>query len=183
MLKALLLGDAASVWDDVARALELFEPDAVCATSNAGIRWPHRLDYWCTLHITKCPDWVGVIEGLRQRQAAGRNRPQIWAHKRQPGVDRCTADWGGGSGLFAIKVLREERFERIVACGMPMSREGGHFYNDRQWSTAERYRPGWVRHRKDIEVYFRSMSGWTQEEFGEPTPDWFAEQPAKQPAP
>lgn len=173
LLKALVLGDAATVLEDAGRALELFEPDAICATNNIGIDWPGRLDYWCTLHPTKCPDWIGIVEALKKRLAAGRNRPQIWGHKPAPGIDRSTEDWRGSTGLLCVKVMRfEEHFDRIVLAGMPMSEAGCHYYTDRVWNTAERYRAGWRKHLSDIAPYVRSMGGWTQEILGAPTPEW-----------
>jgi hypothetical protein len=158
--------------------MALFKPDAVAATNNAGIHWPDRLDYWCTLHSAPCPDWIGITAALRQRRELGRNRPQIWGHvskERYVGVDRTTVDWFGSTGLLAVKVLIEEGFDRIVLAGVPMSSEGGHFYDDKPWSGCDRYRVAWTVHKGEIAPFTRSMSGWTQELLGAPTPEWLAQ--------
>lgn len=177
MLRALVVADAAGWQEEAAAALRMFTPDAIAATNNAGIEWPGRLDYWVSLHHNKCPDWPGIVVALERRLAAGRNRPQIWGYDGEagmPGFDRCTTDWKGATGLLAVKVLREEGFERIVLAGMPMSREGGHFYDSKPWLQADRYRAAWTRHRTEIEPFVRSSSGWTKELLGAPTPEWLA---------
>ena len=173
-MKAMVLGDAACVHDDASRAMLMFEPDAVAATNNMGINWPHRLDYWCTLHIDPCPDWPGMAEAARRRREAGGNRPQAWAHKPGPGIDRWTPDWRGSTGLLTVKVLMEEGFTHIVLAGVPMTREGGYFYDEKPWTQVDRYRIGWMQHHAEIAHSVRSMSGWTRSILGEPTKDWLS---------
>lgn len=174
MLRALVLGDAATVRAEAAVALAMFEPDAICATNNIGIDWECRLDYWCTLHPEPCPNWPGIVVALQRRLAAGRNRPQIWSHKPATGIDRHTPDWKGSTGLLCVKALREEDFGRIVTAGVPMSADGGHYYNEHGWAQAPRYHDGWRAHLKEVAPFVRSMGGWTQELLGAPTPGWLA---------
>jgi hypothetical protein len=174
-LTALVVGDAACVDADVEAALALFEPDAVAATNNMIIRWPQRLDYAVTLHPDACPNWVGIQKAIRQRREAGLNTPETWAHKAHPGVDRFTKDWRGSTGLLAVKVLREEGFERIVLAGVPMSASEAHFYSSERWRTANAYHKGWLDHRSELAPYIRSMSGWTRTMFGEATRQWIEE--------
>ena len=192
MRTALVLGDAKCVWEDAERALEMFEPDAIAATNNMGIKWPGRVDYWCTLHVPKCKDWVGISAAIKQRVSAGLNRPQVWSHRANPGagVDRFTgADWAGSTGALCVKVLRGEGFDRIVLAGVPMNREGGHFYDDAPWKSAHAYQNGWRRRLPEIASFVRSMSGWTQELLGAPTPEWLTDEglqigkPPESPAP
>jgi hypothetical protein len=179
MLRALVLGDARSVHEDAARALALFTPDAIAATNNIGIQWEGRLDYWFTLHVEACTDWVGINEALRQRTLHGRNRPQIWSHRskrhaQSPPVDRVTDDWGGSTGLLCVKALIEEGFTRIVLAGIPMAQDGGHFYDRRKWSESDRYHPAWQRNLAAIRDVTRSVSGWTAHILGQPTIEWLA---------
>jgi hypothetical protein len=174
VLTALVLGDATCVHEDAARALAMFTPDAIAATNNIGISWPSRIDYWCTLHPRPCPDWPGIVVAMERRRAAGLNRPQTWAHAPSEGIDRTTTDWHASSGGLCVKVLREEGFERIVLAGVPMNAEGGHFYDARPWLQAHRYQAGWTNKIKIIRPFVRSMSGWTKELLGEPSPDWIA---------
>lgn len=181
-LKALVLGDAKCVRQDAARALNMFEPDAVCATNNIGRDWEGRLDYWCTLHPESTRDWSGGIQkALADRLEAGRNRPQIWGHKNASGIDRVTQDdpktspWlKGSTGLLCVRALRLEGFERIVLSGVPMSKDGGHYYDSKDWLQFDHYTAAWKTLRDELAPYVRSMSGYTRQLFGEPTAGWLA---------
>jgi len=146
----------------------MFEPDAIAATNNMIIRWPNRLDYAVTLHPEAVTDWVGIQKAIKQRRLDGKNIPEVWAHKAHPGVDKVTKDWRGSTGLLAVKVLREEGFERIVLAGVPMSASEAHFYSSDRWKTANAYHKGWLDHKAELAPYIRSMSGWTQRIFGPP---------------
>lgn len=168
---ALVLGDAACVREDAEAALKLFKPTVVAAANNIGIEWPGHLDYWFTLHPGACIDWPGIVDATRRRVKAGRNKPQIWAHKAAGGIDRHTPDWGGSTGLLGCKGLIEMGFERIVLAGVPMNTTP-HFYSNQPWRQVERYRQAWTRQLADLAPFVRSMSGWTQELLGAPDPDW-----------
>lgn len=175
MTSALVLGDANTVWADAEAALSLFEPDIVIACNNIGREWKGRVDHWCTLHPAGCKkDWKPVRYEFEARQKAGRNRPVIWAHKNfQDFVDNAVSDWGGSTGLFAVKVARVHLgVDRIVLAGIPMSSEGAHYYTDRAWVQAHLYYKGWKNHLDEIAPYVRSMSGWTRELLGAPTQAW-----------
>lgn len=174
MLRALIVGDAKGGADEAGAALAMFRPDAICATNMIGIEWPGRLDYWCTLHPFKAGPWPGMAEALRRRQLAGRNKPQVWAHKVAPGIDRQTDDWAGSTGLLCVKVMRLEQFTRIVLAGVPMSQAGGHYYDDQPWGAAHVFRKGWSRKQRELAPYIRSMSGWTKDLLGAPTEAWLA---------
>lgn len=175
-LSAIVLGDAACVDADVEAAMKLFEPDAIAATNNMIIRWPNRLDYAVTLHPEPVTDWVGIQKAIKKRRLDGKNIPEVWAHKAHPGVDKVTKDWRGSTGLLAVKVLLEEGFERIVLCGVPMSPDGAHFYSsDKPWKSANAYHKGWLDHRRELEPYVRSLSGWTQRILGAPDHRWLSE--------
>ncbi len=174
---ALLLGDAACVHADAAAAYAMLKPDAIAATNCIGFDWPGRVDYWFTLHPKSIGVWPGMPGALRRRENAGLNRPQTWAHKSGLGIDRHTPDWGGSTGLLAVKGLRQLRFNRIVLAGVPMSPEQNHYYEGTGWSHATHYRKGWREHRDEIAPFVRSMSGWTREIFGAPTAEWLTPDP------
>jgi hypothetical protein len=181
MLKALVLGGAACVHEGAERALALFQPDAIFAVNNIGIDWSGRLDYWCTLHPLPTHKWPGMAQALVRRHKAGLNRPQTWAHRPGPGIDRTTGDWAGSSSLFAVKVARLEGFERIVLAGVPMN--ASYHYNDaRPWMQHTAFVNGWRKRAPEIRPFVRSMSGWTRELLGDPSAEWLAElRPQAQP--
>lgn len=173
-MKALIVGSAACVWDDVARARELFEPDAVFAVNNMIHEWDERLDYACTLHAVPNGHFKGIRVALRMRAARGLNRPVTCAHKPDRDIDRVFDDWAGSSGLFALRVAIAEGFTRCVLAGIPMERSEAHFFDAKEWAHAAMYRKGWTQHIDEIKPVARSMSGWTRELLGEPDKDWFA---------
>lgn len=165
-MRCLILGDADGVRDEAAEAMRRRRFDAVFAVNNIGIDWPH-VDVWASLHPEAVENWCGLGRGLQLRANAGLNRPETWAHKPYRGVDRSTPDWGGSSGLFAVKVALEAGFDEIVLAGIPMS-ETPHFYTDRPWNHAPRYRRAWEARIEELRPVLRSMSGWTKEMFGAP---------------
>ena len=169
---ALVLGDAACVYKDVEAALELFTPEVIAATNNIGAVWEGHVDHWFTLHPLQASEWVGIELAMKRRLSAGLNRPYTWAHKSYKGIDYWTPDWAGSTGLLAVKGLLEIGMEKIVLAGVPMNKQGAHYYNDNEWTQATRYHKGWVKHHDIIAPYVRSVSGWTMECFGFPTRDW-----------
>lgn len=173
-MKALILGCAECVWKDADAALNMFEPDAIFAIKHMIEHWPGRFDYAITLH----PEMLaGFIKG-RERRGFPMGF-QTWAHtdrgprgKPFAKIDRVTEDWAGSSGLLAVKVAREEDFDKIVLAGVPMQSEAGHFARKKPWVAAESFRRPWLNRQQALAPYVRSMSGWTKQLFGRPTPEW-----------
>jgi hypothetical protein len=169
---ALVVGGAECVWKDAYDALQLFTPDAIIAIKDQIVRWPLRIDYAVNLHPERSDYYM--------RERRHRNMPcqfDIWSYKEVRGdtKHRLTGDWSGSSGLFAVKVALEQGFNGIVLTGVPMKEDAGHFVRKHDWPSASNFRNGWVHHEKDIKQFVRSMSGWTRELFGEPTPRWLTE--------
>lgn len=175
MPTAIVIGGADCVWEDVKRARELFEPDAFIVTNDMIPQWPERCDYVASLHPEKVADW------LQKRAKNGHPPPgEVWCHKVagprglvHKCVQRTTTDWAGSSGLFGAKVGLEEGF-KVVVCGVPLVADGNHIVRKRSWSAAHAFRSGWQRNIKHLKERVRSMSGWTKEFLGAPTPEWLA---------
>lgn len=168
----MILGGAACVHDDAARALALFTPHMLVAVNNIGIDWPGQVDHWVTLHPRKTGTWPGMVEAVKQREAAGRNRPATWSHQRTLGIEHVTqGDWGGSSGLLAVKVaLVELKCAKVVLAGIPMD-DQPHYFGP-PWRSASAFQRGWDKHRAKLANHVRSMSGKTRQWFGEPTLEW-----------
>lgn len=137
--------------------------------------WPGHLHIAASLHPDKMHLW------LNERAGKGLNEPETWAHKVsgpngrvEARIDRTTDDWRGSSGLFAVKIAMECGCDRIVAAGVPMTREAAHFFDVTPWRDAGGFLSGWIKHEREIAPYFRSMSGWTAERFGTPDASWLA---------
>jgi hypothetical protein len=163
---ALVLGGALTVWDDVEAALALTEADGIVACNDIAADWPGPLDAAATLHPEFWPRWAA--------RRAAKGYPPVprvffngWAF---PGQDRS-----GSSGLFALKVaLVDLGYDRAVLCGVPMDERARHIANFKPWRGAQTLRAGWVQALPAIADRARSMSGWTADLLGRPTPDWLA---------
>lgn len=173
MLRGLILGGAACVWDDAEAALKLGDYDAVCAVKDMIADWPGRVDYGVSLHPERN---AGYLKERKRKGYPG--RPQIWSHRNSGAggralTDRETTDWAGSSGLLAVKVLLAEGFERIVLAGVPMTKEAGHYRRGEPWAQAKRYLGPWKARVDELRPFVRSMSGYTKALLGAPSPDWF----------
>lgn len=169
MPSALILGCAECVWDDIEQAKKLFTPDAVFAVKDMMVYYPDRIDYGICLHPER-------IEGYKRQRVTVLKRPwdfEVWGHKRHKDINRHTVDWGGSSGLLAIKVAMQEGFDTIVCAGTPMERGDGHVRRKEPWLSADIFRNGWIKHQKTIQPFVRSMSGWTKTLLGAPSEEWF----------
>lgn len=184
MTVALVLGGAATLWRDVAGALDLGRFDAVVACNDAAAIWPGRLDAIVTLHAEKLAYW------LEKRERAGLDLPaHVIGHSDARHsvlriTDRVTdfVDYrfdgqrdSGSSGLFALKyALADLGHDRAVLCGVPMHEIGAHFFDLTPWSGAVAHRRGWKQAHPVIVDRARSMSGWTADMLGLPTKEWLA---------
>lgn len=131
-------------------------------------KFPEHVEHACTLHPDKLQLW------MPRRKAAGYGDPShVWAHRNyQSSVTEWTRDWQGSTGLFCVKVARENGFTHIVLCGVHMSSDSGHFVRQQPWMAVTAFMRGWVARMQEIRPYVRSFGGWTKEQLGEPTEDW-----------
>lgn len=178
MTLALVLGGGRDVWAEAGAALEMAQPDLTVAVNDIGVRWPGRLDLWATLHPEKLAAWRSA-RALRGLDPA---REHI-AHELQAGVDReQTYLWpgmnaSGSSGLYAVKLALEAGAQRVVLAGVPMTAEGAHFFDAAPWGERGAFTEAWDIALPRLRETARSMSGWTKELLGAPTPEWLAGDP------
>lgn len=182
MTIALILGGASCVWDDAKAALALADPDAVIAINDMIPAWPGKIDYAVTLHPNKLPMWLA-----KRRERGMETDFPCWAHRRDRanGVTHYCSDWQGSSGLFAIKVaIQQIGISGAILAGVPMT-PTPHFVRgeSKPWKSANAFIAGWKRHMDEIKSVARSMSGWTRQQLGAPTPEWLAKNKAKPPSP
>jgi predicted SAM-dependent methyltransferase len=125
----------------------------------------------CTLHPDKLN---GHFAWLLTRSKAGFPTPeQVWSHREAVSVTHSMGkDWGGSTGLFAIQVALREGHQKVILCGVPMTVDGSHYIRHQKWQSAIAFRQSWVRFKNDLAPHLRSMSGWTAEQYGEPSEEW-----------
>jgi len=182
MSVALVVGSAECLWDDSEKALRLFTPDAYFVINDSIPVWPLRVDYACSLHIDKMPNWIN-----RRREKNGNDDFEIWSHRpnKQPIKDRtvkATPDLQGSSSLFAVKVaIMQLQFDAAVLVGIPLEANAGHIIRHKPWNSVRMFYKGWEKQFDVLKNKVRSPSGWTKNKFGEPTEEWLKEKKALDP--
>lgn len=170
---AVVLGGGGNVFAEYEIARPMCEAAGLTITTfvaNDMIEmFPGVIDKAITLHPDKLRHWI---------PARSKNcyppLTQIWAHRDFENVTHWTRDYGGSSGLFSVKVARENGFTKILLCGVPMTVEADHVKRLAPWNAAHGFRRAWQKQRASLLPFVRSMSGWTAEQFGAPSSDWLA---------
>lgn len=185
MRRALVVGRAKSVWDDYATARALCDFDDVIVVGRLCQDFPDPIDHLVSFHVRLFDKW------MRKRRSNGYPDPrQYWGafyKGRDLTVDKRTGKRltsmevstikcdGGSSGLVAVIVAREgldPPADKVVLAGVPMTKDGGHYDDDKSWKEADNYWTTWRERYNDIAPYVRSVSGRTRETFGYPTKEW-----------
>ena len=162
MKPILILGGAKCVWKDAESLGEWIHP--VAAVNDVGAQWKGKLLFWASLHPRKFQIW----ERQRQRNNYPAGYVKYGNKHGKPLIDYLVQDWGGSSGLFAVKIALSLGFDKIILAGVPMEAAEGHFFDKKEWTACNQYRAAWERHLKDIQPYVRSCSGWTKRLLGGP---------------
>lgn len=173
--RALVFGRAVGVWDEITAAKAICDFDVVIAVGSAGVDYNGRIDHWVSFHIDLLPHWTD------QRVKAGGSRVDsywtaiyqgspLYIHFKHP-LKRVHCN-GGSSGLIGAMVGLELA-EHVVLAGIPMDPDR-HQYDHpaKAWDEALKHRKAWMTYLPKIGDRVRSMSGWTRELLGEPTPEW-----------
>lgn len=173
---AIVAGNAAGVFDQVAEACTRLHAPVVFAVNDVGMYLP-RVDHWCSLHEDKLPVWKAVR----------------WGHVNQMEVTKYHGDdprpfldyvWERLtplfclSGYFAMQLAWLMGCRPIVLCGCPGSPAPRFFeaapradfgYGNGTAGSDQGVRQQLeheMRRVPDFKAAVRSMSGWTQEFFG-----------------
>lgn len=168
---AFVLGSAACVAADLEAAIALVRPDTLVAVNGAAPLWRGPLPHFATMHPEKASLWL--------TERAGRGLPPPEAIWCPPGIGRLhglpwrfARAWGGSSGLFGVSVaLGELGAHRVILCGVPLDAQP-HVGERAPWTDALRYRYAWRARKRELVGKVKSMSGWTRELLGAPTPEW-----------
>lgn len=168
---ALIIAGGSRVKEDIETALSLFTPDIVIAVNDIGAEYSGRLDHWVSNHPDKMAGW-------QAKRASNGFGPagRIWTvtHLANGYPYQHVVNPGGGSSATAVAVAREMGAERIVLAGVPLT-STPHFFDNVPWSPREvaHYQRNWLRQKKAMAPYVRSVSGgFTEEILGRPTKEW-----------
>lgn len=162
----LILGGARCVWEDVASLGQWPAHVDVAAVNDVGAKWPGHLRFWASLHPKKFKKW----EMLRKNNGHPSGYEKYGNKFGKPMIDWVVPDWGGSSGLYAVKISLSLGYDKIVLAGIPMDPKEKHFFSEKDWEACfqHRFREAWERHIDDIKPFVRSCSGWTRNLLGGP---------------
>jgi hypothetical protein len=170
---AVVLGGASCVWADLEELRGMANPDIVVAVNDVGTVYPHELHHWASYHAGYFTRWV------EQRQKNGLpGTPVLWTGKRLPRGLRSDIKifdlFGGSSGLLGAHIAMQCA-DRVVLAGVPMDPTMQHYHGrdrGKPWKDAKSYHRHWQVLAPRLRPHLRSMSGWTRDLLGSPTPTW-----------
>lgn len=172
---AFVLGGANTLSSDHERALKLLgrEPDTMIMTNDTARDWKGDVPHFCTLHTEKMPKWIadrkaqGLPDALNYWTSNVKTIPP--EHK---GLYRNVKSWNGSSGLLGVTVALHLGYEKVILCGVPLDKKACHYFDDKDWMDAPRYRSAWTKHLHLMKGKVKSFTGWTNLILGEPTEEW-----------
>ena len=183
MTRALVVGCADSVWNEVEAAQKLATFDAFYVVKMAGIHWDQGYFHWITLH----PEYMTRYRAERTKinlpdsfEIVGPLIDELGLHWEHPCDRRVSYRWpnmtsSGSSGLFAVKVALDDGHDRVVLAGVPMERDGNHFARGKTWTQRDCFADAWTQMASKIKPNVRSLSGWTQQLLGAPDTEWLSQ--------
>jgi hypothetical protein len=157
--RAIVLGSADTLLSDLDSIGNIRDGAAIFAINYTGFNFKTHIDYWITLHPECWHEWPqkrAAMGGNMDYKSIGYND----RNKTPKGMDRGSSDWGGMSGLFAVKCAFEEGFEEVILCGVPMV-PMPYFWGDQLNYDLIGYRKGWEKHLDKLKGSVFSQSGWT----------------------
>lgn len=175
MTVAVICGGAAGVWQQRELAAAMVQAAGLevvaIAINDAGVSHPDPLHHWVSLH----PDTFETWERKRGELMFELDYVK-WSQTARPRHGtRAVRKWrDGSSGLTALDVaLNEAGCAGAILCGVPLD-ASVNVFRGRPWSEWKRYRYGFQKARPQFGDRVRSMSGWTRELIGAPSPEWMA---------
>ncbi len=181
MRRALVVGCAANVWKEVEQAEQFGHFDAIYCVKLAGVHWHGDRFTWVGLH----PEWQAKYTA--ERYALGRHMnfetvappdSELGTAGKGHKVDRRVSyrypgmDASASSGGYAAKVALDDGFDRVVLAGIPMETDAAHFTRGKPWLQRDSFTIGFEKSVPHFAGRVRSMSGWTAQILGAPSPDW-----------
>jgi hypothetical protein len=182
---ALVIGSAQGVWRDVEHALWLVDElggfRRIYCVNQSGIDC-QAMDAWVTLH----PELLSGFEEERERNGFKKNyetvaplSDELGYHAKKGKIDRRVSyKWpkmieSSSSGIYAAKVAIEDGFS-VVLAGVPMM-PIPHYRTGKVWNDCTSfYERAFRQTIPYLKGKVKSMSGYTRETLGDPTPEWLA---------
>lgn len=176
--RAVIIAGASRVWEDRKAASDMLRdsaiPDLIIGVNKVGMELPYLTD-WVSLHADQLLNWDRV-----RRARFYNRRARLWTAdhiidnmKLHGDPDLLSTEylWDGTSTALAVFVAAALRCDRVLLIGAPLI-DGPHYYEGESFTQSSYTRPFWEENA-DCLTNVRSMSGWTAELLGKPTPEWW----------
>jgi hypothetical protein len=177
---ALILGRAATVWNEIEAARKLAVFDVIIAINRMGRDFKEPFQHWVSYHPDFFPQWTRerkepLPDGLMYWSGIYKNNRMGDSKRIKLPIQYCRFS-GGSSGMLAIKVAIDGLgLERIVLAGIPM--DNTPRYDDKvAWREADAYWIAWINEKPWMAGRVRSMSGRTSKLLGTPDAAWLGEE-------
>ena len=164
MKTLVIIGSAPFVSDDLARIPDIESCDHMAVGLSSTDKYSGRIDYIANNHPENN---IKIREIMKQR---GSSDYKIIGPAQTEGVDIVEPyrpPTGSSSITGAFAAIRMG-YRKIILAGCPL------IGNAPAGNTYEEFRQGWDHHKLELIGIVKSMSGWTREFLGEPTPSWIS---------
>lgn len=182
MRTALVIGCAKNCWLEVWQAKQICSFDTIYCVKLAGVYFSEPRHFkWVTLH----PEWSDDYERQRSEQGLHADYEiiapppgEVGMHGKKGNIARRVSyrypgmDSSASSGGYAAKVALEDGHDRVILAGVPMDTDASHFTRGKPWLQRDSFTIGFKKSAQHFAGRVRSMSGWSAEILGTPTPDW-----------
>lgn len=172
-MKALVFGRAVGVWDEMVQAQAFASFDTIIGVGSASADYPGHLDCIVSFHVELIGTWVA----LRHKRGYPPARRLVTCQRRglrmyYKDIETVQCE-GGSSGLIATFAgLDLYKADHVVLAGVPMDPDKGQYDTKQRWREAIKHRTAWNTNLPKLQGKVKSMSGWTQQLLGAPTPEW-----------
>ncbi len=180
MGRALVIGCANGVWQEVEAAQKLCQFDSIYCVKLAGVHWRGGRFSWVTLHPEFMDDYRSQRFNLSLHNDYEIVSPfpnEVGRHSHHKADRRVSYRWPGmtssaSSGIYAAKVALDDGHDRVVLAGIPMRGDDGHFTRGKTWAQVGCFVPGFEMATPHLLGRVRSMSGLTEKRLGYPITEW-----------
>jgi hypothetical protein len=186
--RALVIGTAACVHDDLAAFQLLPAAPYEVFIVNEAFRFVSSWDHWVSLHPEKMAGWREEAAAMGRATyyrgimlpdldpddwdaAIKKGRPVDFPHTRHDWrVPKC--DTSGSSGLFAARLAIRAGYGRVVLAGIPMD-NSPHVGRTEPWADRDGFAAAWIAAEQELNGKVLSFSGWSSGFLGKPTSQWW----------
>lgn len=170
---AVIAGSAECLWNDRDELLKIMAIDRgvivdVACINHTAIHWPNAFKFWISWHTE-------LFAELKDRVSCGPitigpdDTIEVAYMKTFPGF------MASDSSLYAVKVLLDMDYDRIILCGVPLDNTR-KFYDapgaELPQHASSNIQKAWKFEAKSFNDRVRSMSGNTMRLLGKPTEKW-----------